>query len=142
MAFEIKPIDRAAFDEIWTAEIRNQLNIEYIYNTNNWTDDDTLSRRKWAIDEKKRAALLWVRRADRMDGTTSYVLAMGGEFALFGKVGFGMYEFVVMSGGFKPRIEEVKAMIAEALCLGGATVDGNPGPSNLNVITKVQFAAA
>ena len=141
MAFEIKPIDRAAFDEIWTAEIRNQLNIEYIYNTANWTDDDTLSRRKWAIDEQKRAAVLWVRRADRLDGTQSYVLTMGGEFALFGEVGFRTYQFIVMTDGFKQRIDEVKAMIAEALILGGTNVKGDPGPDNIFAIKSVQFVA-
>ncbi len=142
MPFEIKPIDRAAFDEIWTAQIRGLLNIEFIRHTDNWTDDFTLSRRTWVIDEQKRAALVWVRRADRMDGTRSYVFTMDGEFVLFGEIGYRVYEFVAISEGFKQRMDEVKAMIAEALCLGGEDVDGDPGPSNMNIITNVQFVAA
>ena len=139
MTFEIKPIDRKTFDEIWTPEIAQQLDIEYIRQTADWADDFSLSRMTWAIDKNKRACLIWVTSGDRLDGTRRYALVMNGEYALIAEQGYRTYAFTLVSEKFKNKLDQVKEMISEALILGGEFLNVGQPLSDLSIIKSVQF---
>jgi hypothetical protein len=139
MTFEIKLVDRETFDEIWTPEVAKQLDGEYIYSTENWSQD--LSRRTWAIDEEERACLIWVHMADRLDGATCYAFVMKGEFALIRNISYCVYSIVTVSTGLQSRIEEVKKMVGDALRLGGERLNGVTDPKNILAVPKPTFVS-
>jgi hypothetical protein len=139
MTFEIKLIDREAFDEIWTSEVAKQLDGGYIYSTENWSQD--LSRRTWAIDEEKRACLIWVHMADRLNGANCYAYVMRGEFALIRNISYCTYSVVTVSAGLQSRIEEVKQMVGDALRAGGVHLDGVTDPKNVFAVPDARFVS-
>jgi hypothetical protein len=116
MTFEIKPINRSAFDAVWTPEIARQLD-KIIYATENWINE--LEDRTWAVDEATGAHFIRVQMANRLDGAMCYVLIIGGDFALIRKVKYGVYSIATTSAGLKDHLDQVKEMTKEALTLGG-----------------------
>ena len=125
MTFEIKPVDRATFDAIWTPSVRAQLD-EIIYSTDHWVDD--MERAIWVIDNSTQTTVKRVRMANKFDAAECYALVQQGEFALIRNVGWGTYTIAAYSTGFSQRIDEVKNLATEALLLGGRQLDGNPEP--------------
>jgi hypothetical protein len=143
MRFEIKPIDQETLDSIYTPEIAEQLK-NFIYPTQNWSDS---SRRRWVVNSLHNAYFFEVSLADRVNWAFSYVFIQNGEFALVRTAGECLYAFVAVSAGMVARLERVKAMIAEALRVGGVFLDGKYDASsefgvnvrNINAVPKAQF---
>jgi hypothetical protein len=140
MTFEIKPINRSAFDAVWTPEIARQLD-KVIYETESWINE--LEGRTWAVDATKRAYVIKVLMANRMDGAICYALVQDGEFALIRKVKYGIYSIVETSAGFENRLDDVKQMIEEALLIGGEFLNGKGAKSGVLdaywPVSSVQF---
>lgn len=145
MTFEIKPIDQAIFDAVYTPGLTHQLN-RFIRPHRDWFD---LNRRLWVVDQARDAYFLEVSLADPMNWAFSYVLIQHGEFALVRAEGHCRYSFVTVSAGFALRLDEAKCLVAEALRVGGVFLDGcydlSPGFGvnlpNINAVPDVEFVS-
>jgi hypothetical protein len=136
MTFEIKPIDRATFEAIWTPAVAEQLD-KLIYETANWIDN--FDGRHWAIDEDKQACFLQVHMSNRLDPAQCYALVMRGEFALIRNVGYCTYSIAATSVGFVNRLDEVKHMVNQSLQIGGTQLDGTTEPHNTWTVPNAEF---
>jgi hypothetical protein len=143
MTFEIKSIDQAMFDAVYTPGLTHRLN-RFIHPTRDWFD---LSPRLWVVDPARNASFLEVSLVDRMNWAFSYVLIQDGEFALVRAEGHGRYSFVTVSAGFASRLDEAKCLVAEALRVGGVFLDGCYDPPSgvgmnlrhTNAVPDVEF---
>lgn len=136
MAFEIKPIDPALFTEIYTPAVAKELD-QYIYASRNWVKN--IDGQTWAIDEAKKACLIWVRMGDRMNGDTSYALVWDGRVALISQKAYCKYAIVYASSTLQEVMNEVKEMMREALRIGGESLDGTTDPTSMSAVPHAEF---
>lgn len=136
MAFEIKTIDPALFAEIYTPKVTKELD-RFIYPSRNWIDD--IGGQTWAFDEARRACLIWVHMADRLDSQQSYALVWDSDVVLISQVDYCRYAIVHASEGLQRRMDETKEMMREALRVGGELLDGTTDPKNSFAVPYAEF---
>jgi len=136
MAFEIKPIDPVLFAEIYTPRVAKELD-QYIFASRNWVND--LSGRRWAIDDARRACVVWVHMIDRMNSDHCFALIWNEQVVLIKEVEYCCYSIVYASSTLGNRLSEAKEMIGEALRAGGRFLRGALETEKSNLIPRIQF---
>lgn len=136
MTFEVKPIDPKLFAEIYTTKVTTELD-QFIYPSRNWIDG--IGRRKWVIDEIRRACLIWVRMADRMHSHDSYALVWNNQTVLINQLEYCRYAIVHASEGLRGQMNEAKEMMREALRVGGERLDGTTDPKSSFAVPCAEF---
>ena len=69
----------------------------------------------------------------------AYAFFIDDEYALFEEVGRGVYAFIFMSSNMLRRLREIEDLIAQALCMGGAYLDGTTDPNDVLAVREVRF---
>lgn len=136
MAFEIKSIDPTLFAEIYTPAVAKELD-QYIYASRNWIGD--LSGRSWAIDDVRRACVIWVHMADRMNGDHCFAFVWNQQVVLIKEIDYCRYSIVHASSTLGDRLGDAKKMIEEALRAGGRFLRGALEANESNLIPNLQF---
>ncbi len=136
MAFEIKNIDPVLFAEIFTPTVMKELN-RRIHIPRNWIAD--IDRRRWAIDEEKRACVIWVHMADRMNSQQSYSLVWNDQVMLISQLQYCRYDIVYASAGLQEGMADAKDLMREALRVGGEHLDGTTDPNDSSAIPHAEF---
>lgn len=87
-----------------------------------------IAGKRWVVDKERRAFMTVLAGSYTHNvGPCTYLFGWEGGTAVFKRRDYCIYEFFRITNDLLPRIEQLKPLIAEALALGGESLEGVGG---------------